>query len=176
MIEIFDDTISIHDQHHIKNMVEEAMSFEMYNVTGRNNSKQFVHVLYSMEHDIRSEHCAKITEYFKDLPEFKTHKLTKAKINITLPYKKRYLLAPHTDSYNSHAITYLYYIIDSDGPTVFYNKRGEKNDVPSPPWWWRKTKISPKQGRLVKFPSDMIHSGNVPYTYNSRIVLNLIFN
>ena len=77
--------------------------------------------------------------------------------------------------YNSKSITYLYYINDSDGPTIIYNKRGQKYDTPKPPWWWKKTKVLPKQGRLVRFHSDSVHSGNVPYKYDSRTVLNLIF-
>ena len=183
MIEILDDFIPIHYQNHIKNMVDN-MPFFMGDTTrwkefgGR--MKQFTHVLYQDptygDDASESTYCNQFIELFKELPEFKTHRLHRAKLNITLPYKKRYVLAQHTDMHNPEGITILYYINDSDGPTIIYNKRGEKYDTPKPPpWWWKKTKVLPKQGRLVRFPSNTIHSGNVPYKYDSRIVLNLIF-
>ena len=177
MIKILDDFIPIHYQNHIKTMVDD-IPFFMSDTTGWKEieqMKQFVHILYQ-RNEYESEHCNKIIELFRGLPEFKTHRLHRAKLNITLPYKKRYVLAPHTDMYNSKSITYLYYINDSDGPTIIYNKRGQKYDTPKPPWWWKKTKVLPKQGRLVRFPSDSVHSGNVPHTHSSRIVLNLIFH
>ena len=47
-------------------------------------------------------------------------------------------------------------------PTTFYDG-------------WRKRKVNPKQGRLVRFPSDTTHSTNVPFKYEKRIVLNIVF-
>ena len=173
MIEVLDDNLPLNFQIHIKDMIMK-MPFQLEDVTTWKEieqRKQFVHILHN-----ESEYYDRIISFFKVLPEFKTHRLHRAKININLPYKTKSSLTPHTDSYISNSITYLYYVNDSDGPTIIYNKRGQKYDTPKPPWWWKKTKVLPKQGRLVRFPSDSVHSGNVPHTHSSRIVLNLIFH
>ena len=70
----------------------------------------------------------------------------------------------HTDSSNPESVTYLYYVNDSDGPTTLYNSNEEK------------IIIHPKQGKMVRFPSNTRHSANVPFNYETRIVLNMVFD
>ena len=36
--------------------------------------------------------------------------------------------------------------------------------------------IHPKQGKMVRFPSNTRHSANVPFNYETRIVLNMVFD
>ena len=179
MVEVLDDRIPIHYQNHIKNLVKKT-GFELAGVTDWESIRQFIHLFYLREpaSDIKKSPGADTyLEIFKELPEFKTHNLIRGKINITLPYKKRYHLSPHIDFPHPDAVSYLYYVEDTDGPTVIWNKKYDKfiEDNPSPSWWLKKTKVHPQQGRLVKFSANMLHSGNVPYNYNSRTVLSLLF-
>ena len=174
-VEILDD-FPLNYQNHIKSMIE-GMPFELCDITQWELIKQFTHTFYHGRDNIKTNYCDRFIELFKELPEFKTHNLIRGKINITLPYKKRYSLSPHIDFPHPNAISYLYYVEDSDGPTVIWNKRYSEEPVDKPflPWWLKKIKVQPKQGRLVKLPSDILHSGNVPYNYNSRVVLSLLF-
>lgn len=111
------------------------------------------------------------------IPEYLTHKLLRCKVNLNTPYKRKEAILRHIDenqkTLNSsyigkdsnieNAVSYVYYVNDSDGPTRIF-----KN-------WWKTLKIHPKQGRLVRFPSTTSHSGNVPYKFESRIVINFVF-
>ena len=123
---------------------------------------QFVHNLYG---EGKYEWNGRlILQFFEGkLPEFKTHNLIRAKINLTTPYKNRNEY-PHTDLETPNSISYLYYFHDSDGPTFFY---------PNP---WKKIKVHPKRGKLVRFPSNLKHSGNNPTKYEKRIVMSLVFD
>ena len=122
---------------------------------------QFVHELYA-QGELEENYGELILEFFTKLPEFKTHNLSRAKINLTTPYKNRNEY-PHTDLETPNSISYLYYFHDSDGPTFFY------------PNWWKKIKVHPKRGKLVRFPSNLKHSGNNPTKYERRTVMSLIF-
>ena len=122
---------------------------------------QFVHELYA-QGELEENYGELILEFFTKLPEFKTHNLSRAKINLTTPYKNSNEY-PHTDLDTPNSISYLYYFHDSDGPTFFY------------PNWWKKIKVHPKRGKLVRFPSNLKHSGNNPTKYERRTVMTLIF-
>ncbi len=128
----------------------------------KNDKYQFVHPFF--ERGIYTSHLAHmVLSFFQKLPEFKTHHLMRFKANLTSPYKVKMGL-PHIDNENINSVSYLYYVHDCDGPTIFY------------PNWWRKVKIYPKQGLLIKFPSNIKHSGNCPFKYDRRIVFTLIFH
>ena len=115
-----------------------------------------------------------ILKCFEFLPEFKTHKILRAKLNMNFPYKKENMELPHVDFDDPSYVSYLYYVNESDGPTLFYpygsvlpyfyNQTNEN-----------KTSVDFKQGRLVRFPSNLLHSSSLPYKYDSRVVLNLMF-
>ena len=123
---------------------------------------QFIHHLYA-HGELEHPHDKLILECFTKLPEFKTHNLSRAKINLTTPYKNSNEY-PHTDLDAPNSISYLYYFHDSDGPTFFY------------PNWWKKIKVHPKRGKLVRFPSNLKHSGNNPTKYERRTVMSLVFS
>ena len=98
------------------------------------------------------------------IPEFETHFLYRSKINCNTPYKRRESILPHIDDHTSKgSVSYIYYVHDSDGPTRIYEN------------WWRTIKVNPKQGRLLRFTSDTRHSGNIPYKFETRTVINFVF-
>ena len=75
---------------------------------------------------------------------------------------------PHVDMVNNLGETIphlvcLYYVNDSDGDTIFYNKDGSI-----------RKKQSPKKGTIVFFDGSIKHSAGIP-TINERIVINICF-
>jgi hypothetical protein len=72
--------------------------------------------------------------------------------------------SPHIDIPIPH-LAMLYYILDSDGPTYFYDNN--KNII---------KQVNPKQGTAVIFDGLTLHSSSSPCLYNRRLVLNYNFN
>ncbi len=158
MVEVKDDIIIPYHQERLKELIN-SIHFPWYfsETTlggGGYDAFQFIHLL--MKGDHTSEWYESIIHCFTILPEFRTHRLVRAKLNLRTPYKKKIKPLFHEDS--DKGISYIYYFIDSDGPTLFKGK-----------------KVQPKQGRIIRFPANQLHSGSYPHKYDKRIVLNLLF-
>ena len=67
---------------------------------------------------------------------------------------------PHIDHPDPH-IVMLYYVNDSSGPTIFYNRKFEV-----------KKEIIPKKGRILMFDGSIYHSSTPPITNDYRCVIN----
>ncbi len=70
---------------------------------------------------------------------------------------------PHTDSSENH-ITALYYGNDSDGDSFFFD---DDKII---------KRVSPKNGRLVIFDGNIMHTGRHPINNSYRVVINFNFN
>ena len=70
---------------------------------------------------------------------------------------------PHVDWDFQH-YTMLYYVCDSDGPTIIYD---ELNNIID--------KIEPVKGRVLIMSGDTIHASSSPKEHKQRIVLNYNF-
>lgn len=94
------------------------------------------------------------------------------KLKIGSEYKEK-INTPHVDipinSYNNFTI--LYYINDSDGDTIIFNESYNDNSPESN--FTIREKITPKQGRIVIFPTRLYHSGSHCVDSNVRCVLNI---
>ena len=178
IVEIFDNKISEETQLYLKNNICES-TFPWYYIPEtvgaikENDKYQMVHLLF-VDGESTSEFAYDIIKCFEFLPEFKTHKVLRAKLNMNFPYKKENIELPHVDSANPNHISYLYYVNESDGPTLFYPYGSVL------PYFYNETNedkasVDFKQGRLVRFPSNLLHSSSLPYKYDSRVVLNLMF-
>jgi len=164
---IKDGFFPIEEQELIKNIITDYQTPWYYHETTaydkntKNQRPQLCHYLYN-DGKVCSPHYHDIMEYFS-LPEFYTHKLNRIKFNLTLPYKNRKTIKPHWDTPNGKGVSYIYYPITSDGPTIVWHNK------------WKKQKIDPVQGRMIRMPGNMHHTGNNPYKYNQRIVMNIVF-
>ena len=71
---------------------------------------------------------------------------------------------PHTDTNSDHALSLLYYVNDSDGPTYMFDSNGTVIQT-----------IEPKKGRAVLFSSNIPHASSCPINSSKRIVINFVF-
>lgn len=127
----------------------------------KNQKYQFTHTLFSNGR-INSDYFNSICSCL-NYPEFSTHELLRIKLNLNVPYKNNKIVAPHIDTDIEGAITYLYYCIDSDGPTIIHEN------------WWKRKKVNPRQGRVLRFDSSIYHTSTAPKFNDRRIVINTIF-
>ena len=109
-------------------------------------------------------HINKLSNYFID----------RIKINMNFPFpnnKKENYGPPHTDldlpnpdlPGAKEAISVLYYINNTDGDTVFFNKKLKEIK-----------RVSPRQGRAVIFDSSITHAGSCPIYSPCRQVINFV--
>lgn len=88
--------------------------------------------------------------------------------------------APHVDFNTGHPYsTLVYYVDDSDGDTIIFDKIFNPLDEtynpvladPLP----ELLRVTPKKGSAIYFNGHRFHAGNFPVNYSSRIVINYDF-
>ena len=98
------------------------------------------------------------------------------KHQISNTYKDKFN-PPHTDivsdnlEHYKNKWTLIYYIISSDGDTIIFNEKFNFNQLANN--YTINQQISPKQGRLIAFPTQFFHSGSFPCFNPLRMVLNI---
>lgn len=100
--------------------------------------------------------------------------IKRVKANITFPiagHSQTYTGA-HVDHMHQGGVTAIYYMNDSDGDTLFFEKPESKHSIPSI-GLKQIMSIKAKKGRLVYFNSDILHSGMLPSNSKFRCVVNL---
>ena len=86
-------------------------------------------------------------------------------LQFPLNLKDQTVDTPHVDVHHLKHLVVLYYVCDSDGDTIIYNEREEKNS------YTIKHKITPKQGRVVLFDGLLMHTAEQPKN-NVRCIVN----
>jgi hypothetical protein len=69
---------------------------------------------------------------------------------------------PHVDMINEDHLVCLYYVLTSDGDTVFFDEKSESNDRPSFKEYNIIESVTPKQGRVVLFNGRNYHANILP--------------
>ena len=69
---------------------------------------------------------------------------------------------PEAESFYSKFVSLIYYVNDSDGDTIFFDEKGNKEY------------LTPKEGQLVWFPTYTLHGGTPPQKSKKRIIINFI--
>ena len=124
----------------------------------------------------------KVCAYFK----IEGIDLIRAKANLMYQMQngnKDQFNTPHTDTNDEHFVC-IYFINDSDGDTLFFNKipfglsereyeeemkkLGQSKIVPS-------KRIAPKKGRFLFFKGNVIHTGQHPINSDMRMIVNIDF-
>ena len=165
-IKIFKDVIDKQKQEEIKNTLLKGRTFPWYFIEDISSSKQsrpgMQHEFCTVEKGVNSiyfDNVLPIINYITK-PELRIFR-----INSFLQFPnssfKNYD-TPHYDipeQKNPYTV-FLYYVLDSDGDTVFFN---EKNKIIK--------KITPKQGTAVMFDGKYLHTAYQPKK-NIRCVIN----
>jgi hypothetical protein len=91
----------------------------------------------------------------------KNKKIIRLRLGMTTAYNEKLIHNSHTDFQFKHE-TILLYLNDSDGNTIFYDK---KNKIIQ--------EVEPKKNKIVYFDGLIPHSSSKPYKNTYRIVLNI---
>jgi len=104
--------------------------------------------------------------------------LIRMKSNVLLQQKKGLFghihHTPHIDCEKSDGFTdisCIYYVNDSDGPTVLYKEYSADNPKKLTVF----KKIPPKKGRLLAFHSNRYHTSSSPRRSQYRNIINMVF-
>ena len=108
--------------------------------------------------------------------EPKVTNILKCRLDFTTYVNKNIRHAPHTDLDDPH-ITTIFYVMDSDGDTLFYNTPVTDPSANNKTYRGRVVeRVSPKANRLIIFNGSIVHTGHSPRKHDIRILLNTNFN
>lgn len=184
-MEIIDNFLNIDDQEYLERLllIEEQFPWYLAHTsnytlhtyedsikenTGLANEKeyhQFVHTFYSNK-KINSPFWPNIEKIFRSNKHVSINNFFRVKSNLNVQIigatRKTHGVL-HKDHFKNDYFTILYYVNDSDGDTLLFNK--QKNVIKN---------IRPKKGRAILFDSNTLHAASPPLNYKFRIVINCI--
>ena len=142
-----------------------STSFDNNDIKNNPDTFQFTHCFYDEKDNSKSHAFDSSLKLFAST-KLKCKNFFRIKANFTTPSlklkgKHQYI---HTDVTNKDMSTFLYYVNDSDGDTIFFNKN--KKEI---------KRVKPKKGTGVLFKSNTLHSGSNPINSDKRMVINYIF-
>ncbi len=178
MIKVFDDIIDIFDQEIIKHQVMNETWFQYIDdVSLANNQHQrrpgFKHIF---DTDILHDSIKKIVNNCNKNID-KKGEIIEARSFLQLPLNTDFagtgVDTPHLDRFEPHLV-FLYYVCDSDGDTIIYDYKTEKEgDVPFFEDVKELKRVTPKQGRVVVFDGLYWHTAEQPKK-DVRCILNFL--
>ena len=140
------------------------------------DTSQFTHVFFQEKkatsscYDLISDI---IHEVEKTLDKKYLHRLYRAKANLIYKhpnYPEGYFNMPHVDMSFEKIESFLYYVNDSDGDTIIFDKTEQDTGV-----MMIKNRIKPQKGSGILFDSSFYHSSTPPKQSETRIVINFLF-
>jgi hypothetical protein len=113
----------------------------------------YIEIAYDLLHEITS----KETIYYKSIYRMQSSMLQNINVNQSMLDN-----AVHRDHIDDNYITILYYVIDSDGPTLLYKNGNviEQSD--------------PIGGKYIIYSSNTYHMASIPKQHKTRIIFNYI--
>lgn len=144
------------------------------NDTNIQNSVQFVHGITDMNKALSPMHqlVMPILWFFEKETGFVIKNIMRVKANCLTrdggdlsKYNP-----PHIDIYAPGYVSLIYYINDSDGDTVLFDKKiseGFENLKVV-------QRVTPKKGNLFMIPSDQLHASSCPSETKQRMVINFV--
>ncbi len=90
-------------------------------------------------------------------------------------YNKNLRATPHVDYRKDNKLkNFLYYLVDNDAETIFYNQKFDPNQDVSTLSQEILHTVKPKKGKAIIFNGNIYHSSNVSNIYK-RLTLNILF-
>jgi hypothetical protein len=178
-MKIFDDVLSEKSKNEVENFLlnEDFPWFLIKKSSGKTEKiKGFVDTIQFEHHFIQdSKIHSQAIHYLMKILDW-NNIVEKTKISPAILRMKSNLLlktqitpnTPHIDFLYPHTVL-LYYVNDSDGPTIFYHK--QKNNH-----FEIIDEVTPKKGRIVIFDGGTYHSSTPPQKNDCRCVINFNLN
>ena len=170
---VLDDVISENQANFIESAVKGVKYGYLHNVTNNEDlsvyQPGFVHYIFGDDQILSDLFglTAGLTFQFADRAGLNFSKLKYTRLYLQLPVLvNNQATAMHRDIIDDHII-FLYYVNDTEGPTVIYNKVSNYDtDVKI------LTEVHPRKGRGLFFNGKYFHSATPPKT-TSRFVINV---
>ena len=125
---------------------------------------------YLFEKGFQIQFIKQLNEKIKQ--RFNLDKVIRCRLDMTTYRGDREItFGPHIDCDREHT-TSIFYLTDSDAPTIIYNEKRFCGEIPKDIVLTEKQRIIPKENRLVVFPGNHIHTGMCPVKYSHRILIN----
>lgn len=142
---------------------------------------QFVHGVIFDDRVVQSPMLWDINQIFTNIRERNgfcyNFDILRVKINLqtnSLSFDEEKINPPHVDIFDNlnQLWTIIYYINDSDGDTFIFNERRQREEENYPNKLTLNTRVTPKKGTCVMFPTSHIHAGSSPIKSQFRAVIN----
>ena len=146
------------------------------NDTNIKESPQFVHSIFYDKEGVQSEiwNLAKVPlmflEYYMN-NSIRMPQRVKANLLLQDPLALGKYHAPHVDLANNDSFSMVYYVHDSDGDTVIFDKTVNKGHTDLK----EVARVTPKKGRAVIFNSNRFHASSSPVIEPRRVIINYCF-
>lgn len=170
-----DEAFPVYYNNRTVNYIEGGDNSDLYWDKNTKDAPQFVHAIVKNECQT-SEYWSVLRPmlYFLIAKVDKELVVDRCKINVNYPhnaFKENEYYPPHKDPSQSKSYSAIYYVNDSDGDTLFFKEPlehkfdGEYEVI---------QRVTPKKGKLVFFPSNVVHCGTPPRQSDVRCVINFI--
>ena len=171
---IIDDIVPVKTQDIIKDMClntnfpwyywERTEEHNPFNIEEIYQTGGFFHSFYggSAARSPLGKYVAPVLNYYLDSQKQTLKSLLRCKANFLTPIANNSGKhnIPHTDDEDHHLVL-IYYVIDSDGDTVFFDNNLQITN-----------RVTPKQGRIVAFDGSILHAASNPIKFDKRVVIN----
>ena len=166
--EVFDDYRTPTYQEIIRDFIcspETHWCYQPHMDESNKGYSQFIHAIYDKsenvnDHLLHNLICGLLSKIKDDFCPKGYHYRTRAVLQTPVPNRPHHY-TPHIDNSSKNAVSFIYYPHDVDGDTYLIDMKNNILDS-----------VSPKQGRLIKFPSYQLHAGQPP-TIGRRMLLNI---
>ena len=160
----------------------DEVGFNVFEDINTKETPQFTHLFIQDDRDL-----SKYSHFIKDVSNYINEfvmpvgKIVRVKANLLLKdenYPKEAYHPPHSDVFGENydkQWTFLYYINDSDGDTIVFDKEWHPENGDVKPELNAVERHTPKAGNALLFKSNIYHTSSPPKTSERRIVLNFIF-
>lgn len=126
--------------------------------------KWFSHIFIRNDESVSNYSSAAMFVYkmFEQNTGYSGGKILRAQANLTTRDNLDLRCTPpHIDDTENEHMSMIYYVNNSDGPTILYNEDGSVLDT-----------IEPVAGRVLLMDGTVLHSGSTPLQNDVRIVIN----